>query len=81
MDKMKQKSIKRSMTITFIFTICIIFVFSAIIIILSNQAQQEILNNRSVLIRNPSYSLTEIEQFMQSAGKVSELTLGYAEGC
>lgn len=81
MDKMKQKSIKRSMTITFIFTICIIFVFSATIIILSNQAQQEILNNRSVLIRNPSYSLTEIEQFMQSAGKVSELTLGYAEGC
>ena len=55
--------------------------FSATIIILSNQAQQEILNNRSVLIRNPSYSLTEIEQFMQSAGKVSELTLGYAEGC
>lgn len=59
MDKIKRKSLKWSMAVTFIVTICIICIISAITIFLSSQEQQKILNHRSVLIKNPDYSVTE----------------------
>lgn len=56
MDKI---SLKRSMTLTFLITICLISIFSGIAIFLANNAQQEILKNRSLIIKNPSYQFDE----------------------
>lgn len=43
MGKIKTKSLKSSMTATFLITICVIAVLSAITILASNHLQQEIL--------------------------------------
>ena len=56
MDKI---SLKRSMTLTFLITICLISIFSGIAIFLANDAQQEILKNQSLIIKNPSYQFDE----------------------
>ena len=57
MDKIKNASIKRSMTLTFIITICMIGVFSGITIFIANQSQQEILKNKYIMIKSPDYEL------------------------
>lgn len=57
MDKIKNVSIKRSMALTFIITICIIGMLSGITIFLANQSQQEILRNRYLMIKTPDYKL------------------------
>ena len=57
MDKIKNASIKRSMTLTFIITICMIGVFSGITIFMANQSQQEILKNKYLMVRSPDYEL------------------------
>ena len=46
MGKIKTKSLKSSMTATFLITICVIAVLSAITILASNLLQQEILKKR-----------------------------------
>lgn len=51
MEQIKNVSIKRSMTLTFILTICIIGVLSGITVFLANQSQQEILRNQYLLVR------------------------------
>ena len=55
MDKIKNASIKRSMTLTFIITICMIGVFSGITIFMANQSQQEILKNKYLMVKSPDY--------------------------
>lgn len=57
MDKIKNVSIKRSMTLTFIITICIIGVLSGITIFIANQSQQKILRNKYLMVRSPDYEL------------------------
>lgn len=57
MDKIKNVSIKRSMALTFIITICIIGMLSGITVFLANQSQQEILKNRYLMIKSPDYKL------------------------
>lgn len=57
MDKIKNASIKRSMTLTFIITICMIGVFSGITIFMANQSQQEILRNKYLMVKSPDYEL------------------------
>ena len=57
MDKIKNASIKRSMAITFIITICMIGVCSGITIFLANQLQQEILRNKYLIVRSPDYKV------------------------
>ena len=47
------------MTFTFLITICLISIFSGIAIFLANDAQQEILKNQSLIIKNPSYQFDE----------------------
>lgn len=59
MDKMKTKSIKKSMTMTFLITIVIICLLSAITIFWANHTQQEILKNRHMIIRNAKYQVNE----------------------
>ena len=57
MDKIKNASIKRSMTLTFIITICMIGVFSGITIFFFFFSQQEILKNKYLMVRSPDYEL------------------------
>lgn len=57
MDKIKNASIKKSMTLTFIITICMIGVFSGIAIFMANQSQQEILKNKYLMVKSPDYEL------------------------
>ncbi|MEY8483015.1 HAMP domain-containing sensor histidine kinase [Lachnospiraceae bacterium 48-21] len=57
MDKIKNVSIKRSMAITFIITICIIGMLSGITVFLANRSQQEILRNRYLMIKSPDYKI------------------------
>lgn len=59
MDKMKNKSIKKSMTITFLITICIICISSGITIFVANQTQQEILRNRYLSISPYTFQMNE----------------------
>lgn len=57
MDKIKNASIKKSMTLTFIITSCMIGVFSGIAIFMANQSQQEILKNKYLMVKSPDYEL------------------------
>lgn len=59
MDEIKYTSIKRSMTITFIITICFICLLSGVTIFLANHEQQEILRNRYAIIRNSNLKMDE----------------------
>lgn len=59
MDKIKSKSIKKSMTITFILTICVICILSGITIFAANQTQQEILRNRYLSISPHTFQIDE----------------------
>lgn len=59
MGKIRIKSLKISMAETFLITICVIGVLSGITVFLANQAQHEILRNRSAIIRNPKFAVNE----------------------
>ncbi len=53
MGKIKTKSLKTSMAVTFLITICVIGALSGLTVFIANQAQHEILKNRPAIIRNP----------------------------
>lgn len=55
MGKVKGRSIKRSMAITFLLTICMIAAFSGITIFLASRLQQEILRNRYLTIKSANF--------------------------
>ena len=57
MGKIKTKSLKSSMTATFLITICVIAVLSAITILASNHLQQEILKKRYLMINSPNFQI------------------------
>lgn len=57
MDQIKNASIKRSMALTFIITICMIGVLSGVTVFLANQSQQEILRNQYLLVKSSDYKL------------------------
>lgn len=59
MGKVKNGRIKRSMTVTFLTTVCAVGILSGATIFFANRAQQEILRNRYATIRNPYYTVDE----------------------
>ena len=59
MGKVRTKSLKASMTATFLITICIITLMSAITIFAANQLQQEILKKRYLTISSPEFQMNE----------------------
>ena len=59
MGKVKTKSLKLSMTITFLITICIIAVMSAITIFAANKLQQELLKKQYLMISSPDFRIDE----------------------
>lgn len=59
MDKIKTPSLKRSMTITFLITICVIAILSGITIFTANQVQQKILEKRYLTIKPLNFQLDE----------------------
>lgn len=59
MGKVKTKSLKSSMTVTFLITICIIAVLSALTIFAANKLQQELLKKRYVMISSPDFQIDE----------------------
>ena len=59
MGKVKTKSLKFSMTITFLITICIIAVMSALTIFAANKLQQELLKKQYLMISSPDFRIDE----------------------
>lgn len=59
MEKVKTKSLKLSMTITFLITICIIAVMSALTIFAANKLQQELLKKQYLMISSPDFRIDE----------------------
>ncbi|RKI37227.1 sensor histidine kinase [bacterium D16-51] len=59
MGKIRTKSLKMSMAVTFLITICVIGVLSGLTVFTANQAQHEILKNRPAIIRNPKFTTDE----------------------
>lgn len=59
MGKVKAKSLKLSMTITFLITICIIAVMSALTIFAANKLQQELLKKQYLMISSPDFRIDE----------------------
>lgn len=59
MGKVKTKSLKLSMTITFLITICIIAVMSALTIFAANKLQQELLKKKYLMISSPDFRIDE----------------------
>ena len=59
MGKVKTKSLKLSMTITFLITICIIAVMSALTICAANKLQQELLKKQYLMISSPDFRIDE----------------------
>ena len=59
MGKIKTKSLKLSMTITFLITICIIAVMSALTIFAANKLQQELLKKQYLMISSPDFRIDE----------------------
>ena len=59
MGKVKIKSLKLSMTITFLITICIIAVMSALTIFAANKMQQELLKKQYLMISSPDFRIDE----------------------
>ncbi len=59
MDKIKTTSLKRSMTATFLITICVIAALSGITIFTANQVQQTILKNRYLTVNSPNFQFDE----------------------
>ena len=59
MGKVKTKSLKLSMTITFLITIGIIAVMSALTIFAANKLQQELLKKQYLMISSPDFRIDE----------------------
>lgn len=59
MGKVKTKSLKLSMTITFLITICIIAVMSALTIFAANKLQQELLKKQYLMISSTDFRIDE----------------------
>ncbi len=59
MGKIRAKSLKMSMAVTFLTTVCVTGALSGITVFLANQTQHEILENRSAIIRNPRFTVDE----------------------
>ena len=71
MGKVKTKSLKLSMTITFLITICIIAVMSALTIFAANKLQQELLKKQYLMISSPDFRIDE------STGNYDRLTCSF----
>ena len=59
MGKIKTKSLKTSMVVTFLITICVIALLSSITIFAANQMQHEILKKRYMTINSPDFQIDE----------------------
>ena len=59
MGKVKTKSLKSSMTVMFLITICIIAVLSALTIFAANKLQQELLKKQYLMISSPDFKIDE----------------------
>ena len=59
MGKIKTKSLKTSMAVTFLITICVIALLSSITIFAANQVQHEILKKRYMTINSPDFQMDE----------------------
>ena len=59
MGKIKPKSLKTSMAVTFLITICVIAMLSSVTIFAANQVQHEILKKRYMTINSPDFQVDE----------------------
>lgn len=59
MGKIKTKSLKTSMAVTFFITICVTALLSSITIFAANQVQHEILKKRYMTINSPDFQMDE----------------------
>ncbi len=59
MGKIKTKSLRTSMEVTFLITICVIALLSSITIFAANQMQHEILKKRYMTINSPDFQVDE----------------------
>lgn len=59
MGKIKTKSLRTSMAVTFLITICVIALLSSITIFAANQMQHEILKKRYMTINSPDFQVDE----------------------
>ena len=59
MGKIKTKSLKTSMAVTFLITICVITLLSSVTIFAANQVQHEILKKRYMTINSPDFQMDE----------------------
>lgn len=59
MGKIKTKSLRTSMAVTFLVTICVIALLSSITIFAANQVQHEILKKRYMTINSPDFQMDE----------------------
>lgn len=59
MGKIKTKSLRTSMAVTFFITICVIALLSSITIFVANQVQHEILKKRYMTINSPDFQMNE----------------------
>lgn len=59
MGKIKTKSLKTSMAVTFLITICVTALLSSVTIFAANQVQHEILKKRYMTINSPEFQMDE----------------------
>lgn len=59
MGKVKTKSLKSSMTVMFLITICIIAILSAFTIFAANKLQQKLLKKQYLMISSPDFKIDE----------------------
>ena len=59
MGKIKTKSLRISMAVTFLITICVIALLSSVTIFAANQVQHEILKKRYMTINSPDFQVDE----------------------
>lgn len=59
MGKIKTKSLKTSMAVTFLITICVTALLSSVTIFAANQLQHEILKKRYIMINSPDFQVEE----------------------
>ncbi len=59
MGKIKTKSLRTSMAVTFLITVCVISMLSSITIFAANQVQHEILKKRYMTINSPDFQIDE----------------------
>ena len=59
MGKIKTKSLRTSMAVTFLITICVIAMLSSVTIFAANQVQHELLKKRYMTINSPDFQVDE----------------------